>query len=173
MALRLRSAAVGSVLLCALVAHAGPAANGAHSLAYPPLVERECLITRPNGVSYPVKPAGGNHGNEALVTQLCSGPVVFRPGGPGSVQPDGALAMKWGWWRARPGQLTIQGERIDAPAAALRSSIPCCYGELGFQSSAVIFPSPGCWRVTGRVGDGSLTFVVKVEKVGEGPIPRR
>jgi hypothetical protein len=29
-----------------------------------------------------------------------------------------------------------------------------------FWSSAVYFPTEGCWRVTGRVGATSLTFVV-------------
>jgi hypothetical protein len=29
-------------------------------------------------------------------------------------------------------------------------------------ASAVKFPSEGCWRLTGRVGDIALSYVVKV-----------
>ncbi|PYV41517.1 MAG: hypothetical protein DMG06_16860 [Acidobacteria bacterium] len=36
-------------------------------------------------------------------------------------------------------------------------------------ATALIFPTPGCWEVTGRVGQGSLTFVTQVGKIGEGP----
>jgi hypothetical protein len=39
----------------------------------------------------------------------------------------------------------------------------------GFHATALIFPTAGCWEVTGRVGDASLTFVVEVEKIGNGP----
>jgi hypothetical protein len=33
----------------------------------------------------------------------------------------------------------------------------------------LIFPTPGCWEITGRVGETSLTFVTVVVKIGEGP----
>jgi len=42
--------------------------------------------------------------------------------------------------------------------------VPCCYGDAGFQASGVIFPTEGCWQVTGRVGTASLTFVTVVLK---------
>jgi hypothetical protein len=29
--------------------------------------------------------------------------------------------------------------------------------------SAVSFPTPGCWRLTARVGDVSLTYVVQID----------
>jgi hypothetical protein len=32
----------------------------------------------------------------------------------------------------------------------------------GSWASAVSFPGEGCWRITGRVRDVSLTYVVKV-----------
>jgi hypothetical protein len=33
-----------------------------------------------------------------------------------------------------------------------------------------VFPTPGCWEIQGRVGDGpTLTFIVEVEKIGDGP----
>ena len=71
------------------------------------------------------------------------------------------------------GQLRIEGRRLDAPASPLRAHVPNGYGEIGFQATALVFSSPGCWEVTGRVGDASLTFVTKVEKIREGPSWRR
>ena len=39
------------------------------------------------------------------------------------------------------------------------------YGDTGFIPSTVTFPTTGCWRVVGKQGGASLTFVVKVAKV--------
>ena len=100
------------------------------------------------------------------------GTVVFRPGGPGFMATDGALGMKWGWHRAVRGQLRIEGRRLDGPAPPLRAEIPAGYGDFGFQSSALIFPTPGCWEVTGHVGTARLTFVTLVQRIGEGPSTR-
>jgi hypothetical protein len=94
---------------------------------------------------------------------------VFKPGGSGFVTQDGSLGMKLGWRRGVRGHLTIEGRRLDGPALALRARIPDGYGDFGFQSTYVIFSTPGCWEVTGRVGDASLTFVTNVVKIGEGP----
>lgn len=43
------------------------------------------------------------------------------------------------------------------------------YGQTGLQPSALVFPGPGCWEVSGHVADATLTFVALVEKVAEGP----
>jgi hypothetical protein len=93
------------------------------------------------------------------------GTVSFRKGGPGQVLPDGALAMKLPWQRGIRGKLAIRGRRLDAPAAPLRADIPDGYGDIGFQATALIFPTPGCWEVTGKVGNAELTFVTRVLKV--------
>jgi hypothetical protein len=92
------------------------------------------------------------------------GTIVFRSGGPGSVGPDGALAMKFGWTREEGlrGKLKIHGRRLDAPAPPLRADIPDGYGETGFQATALIFPTEGCWEVTGEVADTRVTFVTRV-----------
>jgi hypothetical protein len=115
-------------------------------------------------------------GNAGLSTGLWpNGTITFRPGGSGFITSDGALGMKFLWSRGARGKLTISGRRLDADAPALRSHVPCCYGEdgeTGIQASYVIFPTPGCWEVTGQVGDhqdARLTFVTKVVKVAEGP----
>lgn len=111
---------------------------------------------------------GGNYGSCALSTGLLEdGTVVFRPGGPGFVLPDRSLSMKFPWWRGVRGKLTIQGRRLDAHAPPLRASIPAGYGEIGFQATALIFPTAGCWEVTGKVGEASLTFVTRVVNLRE------
>jgi hypothetical protein len=51
----------------------------------------------------------------------------------------------------------------------LRAEVPSGYGDKGFQATALVFATPGCWEVTGRVGDAGLTFVTKVVKIGDGP----
>jgi hypothetical protein len=40
--------------------------------------------------------------------------------------------------------------------------VPDGYGATGFQATAVTFPTTGCWKVVGGVGDAGLTFVVRV-----------
>lgn len=83
---------------------------------------------------------------------------------PRFVAPDGSVEWKLGWWREVPGDLTISGRRLDAAAPSLRAHVPSGYGDTGFQSSGVAFPTEGCWRLTGRVGATALSFVVSVVK---------
>lgn len=78
------------------------------------------------------------------------------------IEPDGSISWKYGWWRATSGKLRVTGRRLDAAAPPLSATIPDGYGDSGFQSSGVRFPTRGCWQVTGRVGDVSLTFVTAV-----------
>ena len=81
------------------------------------------------------------------------------------VGPDGRLGMKFGWYRLTSGYLTITGRRLDAPAPpASGLTFPGGYGLTGFNASGVIFPTEGCWQVTGRVGRVALTFVTFVIK---------
>jgi len=137
-----------------------------------------CPVTTPNGIV-----AGGHEEDPSSYgnRQVSVGPfglwpegtVVFKPGGAGFVARDGSLGMKFGWQRGVPGQLRIEGRRLDAPASPLRVEVPHGYGALGFQATYLIFPTPGCWEVTGRVGDASVTFVTRVVKIGEGPTWRR
>ena len=81
------------------------------------------------------------------------------------VGPGGRLGMKFGWYRLTNGYLTITGHRLDAPAPpASGVTFPGDYGLTGFNASGVIFPTEGCWQVTGRVGRVALTFVTFVIK---------
>lgn len=126
-----------------------------------------CPVTRPNGDVPPDlgNPAfAGGYGNDALWTNVWMWDEAPRiPVLTEHVLPDGSLGqIKWAWYRYAPGRLTIEGRRLDAPAPPLRAWIPDGYGDRGFQVSGLIFPTAGCWKVTGRVGDASLTFVTLV-----------
>ena len=98
---------------------------------------------------------------------------MFRPSGPGFVTADGSLGWKFLWERFVTGTLQIEGRRLDGPAKPLRAEISSAYGVAGIQPSYVIFPTPGCWEITGRVRDKPVSMVLLVEKVGDGPQWRR
>jgi hypothetical protein len=91
--------------------------------------------------------------------------IVFRPGGPGLIEKDGSLGMKSVWWRGIRGELRIHGRRLDAESSPLRARIPTGYGETGFQPITLIFPSEGCWEITGELGQVTLSFVTQVKRV--------
>jgi len=137
-----------------------------------------CPVTPPDG-RRPVPdpgirwPSAGNeigNKNGTLFTRVSpGGAAVFTPNGPGSKNPDGSLGIKWGWYRTVPGDVTITGHRLDAPAlpipvVTLRGPEDG-YGETGFHSGGILFPSEGCWEVTGRVGPETLTFVTLVVRL--------
>lgn len=125
-----------------------------------------CPVTLPNGHNPPGQRALGqtsrlSYGNGRLWVELYPRGIV-RPANYGRARPNGSIAVKFPWTRGVLGDLTISGRRLDADAPPLRSRVPDGYGRTGFQSSAVIFPSTGCWEVMGRVGSVSLTFVTMI-----------
>jgi hypothetical protein len=127
-----------------------------------------CPVTVPNG-RHPPKNAGFNHGNSSLWVALWPhGKLLAGMFPDGSsradIRPDGSIDAKLGWWHDVPGKLTIRGQRLDAPGPPLRADIPQGYGVSGFQATGVIFPTEGCWRVTGRAGEATLSFVTLVVK---------
>ena len=146
---------VSSLVLMASLAAAVAEAQQPPSGAY----DDGCVVTVPNRAD---RFFGTDRLSVAL--QYPDTTVVFRPGGPGTILPDGSLSMKFGWLRNLRGALAIDGRRLDAPAEPLRASIPTGYGDMGFQATALIFPTPGCWEVTGRIADETVTFVVRVVK---------
>jgi hypothetical protein len=81
---------------------------------------------------------------------------LYRPAAHRRVLNPSAPESKAGWWRPRR----------DVPVFfyTLRSHFSD-YGDTGFQASQVIFPTEGCWQVTGTVGDSSVTFVTRVVKL--------
>jgi hypothetical protein len=94
------------------------------------------------------------------------GTLVFRPGGASAVSSRGSLRRKFGWYRGPGlrGRLYVTGRRLDAIAAPLRAQVPTGYGATGFQASALIFPSVGCWEIAGTVDHTSVTFVLRVTR---------
>jgi hypothetical protein len=126
--------------------------------------EMPCNVTLPHN----------NHvGNEKLYTGLwANGVITFQPGGPGFITSDGALGMKFGWWRGVEGRLRVSGRRLDGVAPPLRLHAPEGYGQSGFQASFLIFPTPGCWQVDAQVGDHAdsrITFITEIVTLGAGP----
>ena len=122
-----------------------------------------CPVTIPNG-SQPygktVEEDPNFHGNGQLWTKLWPNGKIYLS--TADRMPDGSFTQKWYFERGVHGILTVEGHRLDAESAPLRADIPDGYGDAGLQVLALIFPTTGCWEVTGRVGDASLTFVTEV-----------
>lgn len=152
------------LLVALLVPLTGSAASGDPAGTRAPVAGTPffCPVTLPNGPKLPAGtlPSSLYYGNGKLWTNLWPMGIVLVL--PDQVDPDGTLDMKWPWFRGITGQWTIEGRRLDAPAPPLKASIPNGYGDRGFQVSALLFPTVGCWQVTGKVGDASLTFVTLV-----------
>jgi hypothetical protein len=112
--------------------------------------------------------SGSSFGNGKLwVGGLWPDGIIL--GDPRFVDADGAVSMKFGWWRVEPGGLQITGLRRDASAPPATGDVPFGYGDPGFQASGVWFPTEGCWAITGTVGSTSLTFVTFVIKIPAQP----
>jgi hypothetical protein len=134
----------------------------------------QCQGTRPNHVARADAGFGRdgfNYGNARLRAHLNwkDGRLragTFPDGGSiATINPDGTIWAKQGWWRGLPGVLRVTGRRLDAPAPPLRADIRGGYGTQGFIPVGLTFPTVGCWRVTGRLGPASLTYVVRVTKL--------
>jgi hypothetical protein len=133
-----------------------------------------CAATVPTRVARPAatpSAAGFNYGGAGLRVQLgwpkgtLAAGILPDGGSRATVEADGSIHTKLGWWRGVPGRLRITGRRLDAAAPPLGAHVPSGYGRKGFQPTGLVFPTVGCWRVVGQVGDARLTFVVKVTKL--------
>lgn len=142
--------------------------------ASPATAARPCPGTLPNHVV----PSGEgfdrarfNYGSSRLRAHLNWSNGTLRAGAlPGggvmaTIEPDGSIRIKQGWWRRSTGRLVITGRRLDAPAPPLVAHVPSGYGDSGFIGTALVFPTPGCWRVTGRQGAARLSYVVRIVKL--------
>jgi len=120
-----------------------------------------CPVTEPNGSTPPFEqPSTYHHGNGELWTDLWPDGKIYMQ--PDNREADGSYSMKWVWWRNAMGALEIEGRRLDANAEPLRVFYTGGYDDAGVYVVALIFPTTGCWEVTGRVGESSLTFVTEV-----------
>lgn len=144
-------AAVGSSV-------AGTTRPGAQSSASP-----SCPVTRPNDAAPPGNgPAKYGYRHGGLWVELWPFGVTLV--GKSDVTASGSLGVKIPWYRYGKGSLNIRATRLDKPAPPARTHIPSGYGSTGFQSSAVYFPSEGCWKIVGTAGHAQLAFVTIVLK---------
>jgi hypothetical protein len=164
----------GLLVSLALSAAVVDGQNSATPAPSAPATSQSCPVTVPNGRTPPGERSSlYHHGNGVLWTSLWpNGDILITQN---LLDPDGALGMKFPWWRGIQGQLTIEGRRLDTPAPPLTADVPDGYGHTGFQASGLIFPTDGCWEITGRVDGASLTFVVRVVRlnISGTPSPRR
>jgi hypothetical protein len=115
------------------------------------------------GASCPV--TKGRHGNGFLSVGLPEDGVLSM-----RREPDGTLFDKLGWLPKKGwgGNLTVRGERLDAPGRMHVLNVFWGHSYVngrrirGSWMTPVELPSEGCWRITGRVADISLSYVVKV-----------
>ncbi|HEY7400563.1 MAG TPA: hypothetical protein VH989_06680 [Actinomycetota bacterium] len=122
----------------------------------------ECAVTLPDASHRPGDPAGlgaQGFGNGEVWVGLWPHGVVRAT--PDNINRHGAIVVKFPWDRAVRGRLRITGRRLDAGAPPLRA-LMSDYGPIGFQPSSLVFPTEGCWEITGRVAGSSLTFVTRV-----------
>lgn len=85
------------------------------------------------------------------------------------VAKDGELAnwraTKLPWTRGEGvvGPLIVTGQRLDGDAPlAFDIAFDSQYGSMGFTPVSLVFPSPGCWQITGKVGDRTNTLTLEV-----------
>ena len=134
-----------------------------------------CRVTIPPSNQAP-NPAGPsfNHGNNVIRVSLYrrNGKLIAGrlPGGGRSatINPDGSIDAKFGWWRVGRARIGISGRRLHAAASPLRAHVPDGYGP-GFQATGLTFPTIGCWRVTGRYLKSQISFTLLVSTSRLGP----
>lgn len=134
-----------------------------------------CRVTIPpkHPASNPAPPSF-NYGNSVIRIALYpkNGTLIAgRLAGGGkmaTINSDGSIDAKFGWWRVGSGKIKTSGRRLDAPAPPLRADVPDGYAA-GFQATGLTFPTTGCWRVTGRYLKSQISFTLLVSKSRLGP----
>jgi hypothetical protein len=125
-----------------------------------------CPVTLPNGNRPPGQPRNVTwYGNGLLWAGAA--PNGTRVYGPEDVAEDGSVGDKLLWVTTPPWEKpVVSGERIDDDAPPLRVERVNTGSFSGAANPShmtpVSFPSAGCWRLTARVGDVSLVYVVEV-----------
>lgn len=127
---------------------------------------QSCPVTLPNESRPPGQPRSVSwYGNGLLWAGLETNGVYAVA--PDRVAEDGSIGNKLLWVTTPPSSRpTISGERLDAPASPLKvlgvNQGSFSSAEKPSFMSGVNFPTPGCWRLTARVADVSLSYVVDV-----------
>lgn len=135
-----------------------------------------CRVTVVSAATRPPRPvpASFNYGNTKIAVALIptDGKLVAgrlpSGGSRATINADGSIYAKYGWWRAGSAKPVISGSLMTDPRRHLRASVPGSYGS-GFQATGLTFPTTGCWRVTGRFSEAMLHFTVLVTKSPLGP----
>jgi hypothetical protein len=132
-------------------------AVGAPAISRPDPQQGRCAVTAPTLPS-------GRYGTSRLRVALPRGGVVRALR---NVPDDGQYGTKLGWVpdRDRSGvRLAVAGRRLDAPGRMRVLGVYWGRGSdgVGSWASAVSFPAGGCWRISGRAGTTTLSFVVRV-----------
>jgi hypothetical protein len=153
------------------------ALSGSGAVSAPSAEQGACAATVPTRTvphDAGFSAAGFNYGGRYLRAHLHwrNGPLRAGrlPGGgyAATIQSDGSIYTKVGWWRGLSGELVITGRRLDASAPPLFASRHSFgYGPSGFQPSGLVFPTGGCWKVVGTLPRAKLAFVVKVTKISQ------
>jgi hypothetical protein len=126
-----------------------------------------CPVTIPNGSNPPRQPRIVTwHGNGLLWAAWLNPDGIYTVP-PDQVGPDGSIGAKLYWVTSPPRSApAISGQRLDAPAPPLQmlgANMGSFSGAANPSwATAVVFPTPGCWRVTARMKDVSLTYAVDV-----------
>ena len=127
---------------------------------------QSCPVTLPNANRPPGQPRNVSwHGNGLLWAGVAADGTYAVD--QDRVDADGSIGNKLLWVTTPPwSRPTISGERLDAPAPPLRV-LGVNQGSFSSAAkpsfmSAINFPTAGCWRLTARVADVSLSYVVDV-----------
>ncbi len=127
-----------------------------------------CHVALPNGISPRGEVASSRWlGNGRLFTQVYEDGIVRIL--PPDVRPDGSLEMKFPWWGLKVApKLVITGRRLDGAAPRLSARTNHANPGPGlrrrFWSSALRFPTEGCWRIEARAGSARLVFAAVVRR---------
>src|SRR3954466_10972579 len=121
------TSAVALALVNANALHAGRTTAAAQTIT--------CRVTIPPKRPAPnPAPSSFNYGNGVIRISLHprNGKLIAgRLAGGGkmaTINSDGSIDAKFGWWRAGSGKIKINGWRLDAPAPPLRAHVPEGYG---------------------------------------------
>jgi hypothetical protein len=124
-----------------------------------------CRPTRPNG-HVPAGASSTLFGNGRLTAAYGEIYATARTSNRG-----GTISEKFPWFGASDlvGDLRITGKRLDRVSRRpLRARINPGWVEsapdMRFWAAGITFPTAGCWRITGAVGDVRLSFVVLVRR---------
>lgn len=85
--------------------------------------------------------------------------------------PGGGWSLKLAWTRVEAGVVSVKAVQVstgddgagavgDVVGAEIQGWVSSGYGDDGPQPSTVVFPRPGCWKVTGSLNGGAEVVVL-------------